>query len=71
MPVKTDSYEIDDNLIWGATARILTVLLERLDPLIEMPSDEQQPERSEVAEPEEAEDPDDEPEEPEAEAAAD
>ena len=37
VPVKTDSYTVGDNLIWGATARILTVLLERLDPLVERP----------------------------------
>ena len=28
---RTDTYVVDDHLIWGATARILTDLLERLD----------------------------------------
>jgi 8-oxo-dGTP pyrophosphatase MutT (NUDIX family) len=31
MPVRTDVYVVDDHLIWGATARILGDLLERLD----------------------------------------
>jgi len=30
VPIKTDTYEIGDALIWGATARILRLLLERL-----------------------------------------
>jgi len=30
VPVKTDTYELGDALIWGATARILRLLLERL-----------------------------------------
>jgi 8-oxo-dGTP pyrophosphatase MutT (NUDIX family) len=30
VPVKTDTYVVGDNLIWGATARILGLLLERL-----------------------------------------
>jgi len=31
---ETDAYEIDEHLIWGATARILTTALDRLKPLI-------------------------------------
>jgi 8-oxo-dGTP pyrophosphatase MutT (NUDIX family) len=31
MPIKTDSYVVGEALIWGATARILGELLERLD----------------------------------------
>ena len=31
VPIKTDTYLISDNLIWGATARILGMLLERLN----------------------------------------
>jgi 8-oxo-dGTP pyrophosphatase MutT (NUDIX family) len=30
VPIKTDTYEVGDALIWGATARILRLLLERL-----------------------------------------
>ena len=30
IPIKTDTYEVGDALIWGATARILRLLLERL-----------------------------------------
>jgi 8-oxo-dGTP pyrophosphatase MutT (NUDIX family) len=30
VPIKTDTYEIGDAMIWGATARILRLLLERL-----------------------------------------
>jgi 8-oxo-dGTP pyrophosphatase MutT (NUDIX family) len=30
VPIKTDTYEISDKLIWGATARILGLLLERI-----------------------------------------
>jgi len=32
VPIKTDTYEISDKLIWGATARILGLLLERIRP---------------------------------------
>ncbi len=32
VPIKTDSYLIADKLVWGATARILRQLLERLRP---------------------------------------
>ena len=31
VPIKTDVYEVGGALIWGATARILRLLLERLD----------------------------------------
>jgi 8-oxo-dGTP pyrophosphatase MutT (NUDIX family) len=31
VPIKTDTYLISDKLIWGATARILGMLFERLD----------------------------------------
>jgi len=33
VPFRTDVYEVGDQLIWGATARILSDLLERLDGL--------------------------------------
>jgi 8-oxo-dGTP pyrophosphatase MutT (NUDIX family) len=33
IPFRTDVYVVGDNLIWGATARMLTDLLERLDAL--------------------------------------
>jgi 8-oxo-dGTP pyrophosphatase MutT (NUDIX family) len=34
VPFRTDVYELDGHLIWGATARILTDLFERLAPLL-------------------------------------
>jgi 8-oxo-dGTP pyrophosphatase MutT (NUDIX family) len=37
VPFRTDVYELDGHLIWGATARILSDLFERLGPLIEAP----------------------------------
>jgi 8-oxo-dGTP pyrophosphatase MutT (NUDIX family) len=34
VPIKTDTYSVEGNFIWGATARIVGTLLERLRPLI-------------------------------------
>ena len=34
VPVKTPTYTVDGHLVWGATARIVRSLLERLAPLI-------------------------------------
>ena len=34
VPIKTPTYTVDGNLVWGATARILQHLLERLDPIL-------------------------------------
>jgi 8-oxo-dGTP pyrophosphatase MutT (NUDIX family) len=34
VPIKTDTYTVEGNFIWGATARIVGMLLERLRPLI-------------------------------------
>ncbi len=34
VPIKTPSYTVDGHFIWGATARIVQDLLERLGPLI-------------------------------------
>ncbi len=34
VPIKSDIYEIGEDLIWGATARMLSSLLERIQPLI-------------------------------------
>jgi len=31
LPIRTDTYEVGEHMIWGATARILADLLERLD----------------------------------------
>lgn len=31
VPIRTPTYKVDDHLIWGATARILSELLRRLD----------------------------------------
>ncbi len=33
IPIRTDTYVVDDKLIWGATARILADLFDRLDGL--------------------------------------
>lgn len=33
IPIRTDTYVVDDRLIWGATARILADLFDRLGPL--------------------------------------
>jgi 8-oxo-dGTP pyrophosphatase MutT (NUDIX family) len=33
VPIRTPAYTVDGNLIWGATARIVQNLLERLEPL--------------------------------------
>ena len=40
LPIRTDTYVVGDDLIWGATARILADLFERLAPLTGAPSDE-------------------------------
>ncbi len=34
VPIKTPTYTVDGHLIWGATARMLQQLLERLKPLL-------------------------------------
>lgn len=34
IPFRTDTYQVGDHLIWGATARIVGDLLERLRPLL-------------------------------------
>jgi 8-oxo-dGTP pyrophosphatase MutT (NUDIX family) len=34
VPIRTPSYTVDEHFIWGATARIVQALLERLAPLI-------------------------------------
>jgi 8-oxo-dGTP pyrophosphatase MutT (NUDIX family) len=34
IPIRTDTYVVDDRLIWGATARILADLFDRLGPLV-------------------------------------
>jgi 8-oxo-dGTP pyrophosphatase MutT (NUDIX family) len=39
VPFRTDVFEVGDQLIWGATARILSDLLERLDGIEESSSD--------------------------------
>ena len=38
VPIRTDTYEVGDKLIWGATARILADLLHRIGPLIGAPA---------------------------------
>jgi 8-oxo-dGTP pyrophosphatase MutT (NUDIX family) len=34
VPFKTATYTVNDNMIWGATARIVQSLLERIEPLL-------------------------------------
>jgi 8-oxo-dGTP pyrophosphatase MutT (NUDIX family) len=34
VPFKTPTYTVDGNFVWGATARILQNLLERIDPVL-------------------------------------
>jgi 8-oxo-dGTP pyrophosphatase MutT (NUDIX family) len=34
LPIRTDTYLVGDNLIWGATARILADLFDRIAPLL-------------------------------------
>lgn len=34
LPIRTDTYVVGDHLIWGATARILADLFDRIDPLL-------------------------------------
>jgi 8-oxo-dGTP pyrophosphatase MutT (NUDIX family) len=34
VPIRTDTYVVGDDLIWGATARILADLLDRVDPML-------------------------------------
>ena len=34
VPIKTPTYSVDGHLVWGATARILESLLERLAPIL-------------------------------------
>jgi 8-oxo-dGTP pyrophosphatase MutT (NUDIX family) len=35
LPIRTDTYVVQDKLIWGATARILADLFDRIGPLLE------------------------------------
>jgi 8-oxo-dGTP pyrophosphatase MutT (NUDIX family) len=35
VPIRTPTYTVDGNLIWGATGRIVQNLLERLEPLVD------------------------------------
>ncbi len=37
VPIRTDTYLVADNLIWGATARILSDLFDRIGPLVAKP----------------------------------
>jgi 8-oxo-dGTP pyrophosphatase MutT (NUDIX family) len=37
VPIKTPTYTVDDHLVWGATARIVESLLERIAPLLAPP----------------------------------
>ena len=48
MPIRTDTYLVGDHLIWGATARILADLFDRIRPLLngEAPKRRVSPSRS-------------------------
>jgi hypothetical protein len=35
IPIRTDTFTVDEVLIWGATARILADLFDRIGPLLE------------------------------------
>jgi 8-oxo-dGTP pyrophosphatase MutT (NUDIX family) len=35
LPFRTDTYVVGDHLVWGATARILADLFDRIEPLLE------------------------------------
>jgi 8-oxo-dGTP pyrophosphatase MutT (NUDIX family) len=37
VPIKTPTYTVDGHLVWGATARIVESLLERLRPVLDAP----------------------------------
>jgi 8-oxo-dGTP pyrophosphatase MutT (NUDIX family) len=37
LPIRTDTYVVGDHLIWGATARILADLFDRIEPLLATP----------------------------------
>jgi len=37
LPIRTDTYVVGDHLIWGATARILADLFDRIDPRLDRP----------------------------------
>jgi hypothetical protein len=34
LPIRTDTYVVGDDLIWGATARILADLFDRVGPIL-------------------------------------
>jgi 8-oxo-dGTP pyrophosphatase MutT (NUDIX family) len=34
LPIRTPTYTVNDHLVWGATARMVASLLERLEPLL-------------------------------------
>jgi hypothetical protein len=34
VPIRTPTYTVDGHLVWGATARIVQSLLERLRPML-------------------------------------
>jgi 8-oxo-dGTP pyrophosphatase MutT (NUDIX family) len=38
IPIRTDTYVLGDHLIWGATARILADLFDRIGPLLNTPA---------------------------------
>jgi 8-oxo-dGTP pyrophosphatase MutT (NUDIX family) len=38
IPIRTDTYVLGDHLIWGATARILADLFDRIEPLLAAPA---------------------------------
>jgi 8-oxo-dGTP pyrophosphatase MutT (NUDIX family) len=43
VPIRTDTYVVGENLIWGATARILADLFDRIGPLLKADAEEASP----------------------------
>jgi 8-oxo-dGTP pyrophosphatase MutT (NUDIX family) len=43
LPIRTDTYVVGDHLIWGATARILSDLFDRITPLLDAPRQQDEP----------------------------
>jgi 8-oxo-dGTP pyrophosphatase MutT (NUDIX family) len=46
VPIRTDTYLVGDHLIWGATARILADLFDRIGPLLKHEGSRVSPSRS-------------------------
>ena len=49
IPIRTDTYVVDDHMIWGATARIVSDLLDRIGGLIGSAADDHEAAESSAA----------------------